>query len=192
MPDTNLDDHNAARSETTVKLRCLALPLALTIICLASGANAAPFNAAPALSPPSFRPAVGWWTLTTGPTDGQLAPEVWAASDRGTDQVALFNLFVGLKRLTPSGIVIWASNAGRGEPTEVFTKAVWPLKLPSFRLDHSWEGQPAPNVQQRLRWATVAGWHLDVRIYFGTQHPSGTTIAKAQAELARLLLPAWR
>jgi hypothetical protein len=115
---------------------------------------------------------------------------VWAASDRGTGQEALFNLFVGLKRLSSSGIVIWAIDAGRGGPTRVFTKTRWPPKLGSFRLDQSWEGQPAANVQQRLRWATVAGWHLDVRVYFGTQHPTKATLAKAQAELNRLTLPA--
>ena len=144
-----------------------------------------------ALPPPSFRPAVGWWILSTGPTtDGQVAPEVWAASDRGTDQQALFNLFVGLKRLTSSGIVIWASDMGKGGPTRVFTKTSWPLRLGSFRLDQSWEGRPAANVQQRLRWATVSGWHLDVRVYFGAQHPTKATLAKAQAELNRLTLPA--
>jgi hypothetical protein len=173
-------------------LRRLFLVLALTV-CLADAATAAHQRAATTLPPPSFRPALGWWTLSTGPTtDGNVAPEVWAASDRGTGQEALFNLFVGLKRLSSSGIVIWATDAGRGGPTRVFTKATWPLKLSSFRLDESWEGRPAANVQQRLRWATVAGWHLDVRVYFGTQHPSKATLAKAQAELNRLLLPGRR
>jgi hypothetical protein len=130
--------------------------------------------------------------LSTGPTTtgGQVAPEVWAASDRGTGQEALFNLFVGLKRLSSSGIVIWASDAGRGGPTRVFTKATWPLRLSSFRLDQSWEGRPAANVQQRLRWATVAGGRLDARVYCGTPHPARATLAKAQAELNRLRLPA--
>jgi hypothetical protein len=61
--------------------------------------------------------------------------------------------------------------------------------LAGFRLDRMWEGQPAPNIQQRLRWATVAGWHLDVRVYFATQHPGKALLASAQAELNRLLLP---
>ena len=162
----------------------LLLTLGLT------GAGARPARSATVLPPPSFMPAVGWWTLTTGPTDGrQLAPEVWAASDRGTGQVALFNLFVGLRKLTPSGIVIWASTSGRGGATPVFTKTRWPLRLSSFRVDHGWEGQPASNVQQRLRWSVVGGWHLDVRVYFGTQHPSKAVVAKAQAELDRLQLP---
>jgi hypothetical protein len=175
-------------------LRRFVLVLALLTVCLAGAATAAHQRAATTLPPPSFRPAVGWWTLSTGPTttDGNVAPSVWAASDRGTDQEALFNLFVGLKRLSSIGIVIWATDGGRGGPTRVFTKATWPLKLSSFRLDQSWEGRPAANVQQRLRWAAVAGWHLDVRVYFGTQRPSKATLAKAQAELNRLLLPSRR
>jgi hypothetical protein len=78
---------------------------------------------------------------------------------------------------------------GGGGATRVFTTSRWPLRLSSFRVDHGWEGQPAANVQQRLRWVVVHGWHLDVRVYFGTQHPSKRLLAKAQAELDRLRLP---
>jgi len=163
--------------------------LALLTACLAGAATAANQRPKTTLPPPSFRPAVGWWTLSTGPT-ATIAPEVWAASDRGTDQEALFNLFVGLKLLSSRGIVIWASDMGKGAPTSVFTKTGWPLNLGSFRLDESWKGQPAANVQQRVRWASIAGWRLDVRVYFGTQHPTKATLAKAQAELNRLTLPA--
>lgn len=163
--------------------------VAFLTACVAGTATAAHGRAATVLPPPSFRPAVGWWTLSTGPA-ATIAPEVWAASDRGTDQEALFNLFVGLKRLSSRGIVIWASDMGRGGPTSVFTKTGWPLKLGTFRLDESWKGQPAANVQQRVRWASIAGWHLDVRVYFGTQHPTKTTLAKAQREINRLTLPA--
>jgi len=165
-----------------------AAALTLLTVSLAGTATAARQRAAIALPPPSFRPAVGWWTLSTGPTTA-IAPEVWAASDRGTDQEALFNLFLGLKRLSSSGIVIWVSDMGKGGPTSVFTKTGWPLKLGSLRLDESWKGQPAANVQQRVRGAAIAGWRLDVRVYFGTQHPTKATLAKAQAELNRLMVP---
>jgi hypothetical protein len=49
--------------------------------------------------------------------------------------------------------------------------------------------QPAPNIQQRLRWVRIKGWQLDVRVYFATQHPSKRLLAEAQAELDRLMLP---
>lgn len=142
------------------------------------------------MQPPTFAPALGWWILTTGPTDGrQFTPETWAASDPGGVQPDVFDLFVGLRKLTRRGILIWASNSGRGGPTSGFGRAAWPLRLATFRVDHGWEGQPAGNVQQRLRWAAVGGWHLDVRVYFGTQHPSAVVLTKAQAELDRLRLP---
>lgn len=171
----------------TIAPRRVALAAALAALAICTTAAAGP--AGRMLPPPSFRPASGWWLLTTGPSGGRVAPETWVANDRGTDQEALFNLFVGLRKLTTQGIVIWAINEGRGGPTRAFTRATWPLKLSSFRRDESWEGQPATNVQQRLRWADVAGWHLDVRVYFGSQHPDKATVAKAQAELDRLLLP---
>ncbi|MHB8469943.1 MAG: hypothetical protein ACYDCH_09340 [Gaiellaceae bacterium] len=59
-----------------------------------------------------------------------------------------------------------------------------------FRLDHGWEGQPLPRIQQRLLWIDAGGWRLDVRVYFGTQHPSKRLLAAVQAELNRLTLPA--
>jgi hypothetical protein len=128
--------------------------------------------------------------MSTGPMDtAQGVPEVKAASDHGVSPAVLFNFFVGLRQLSRSGIVIWASTSGRGDATRVFTTSRWPLRLSSFRVDHGWEGQPAVNVQQRLRWVVVHGWHLDVRVYFGTQHPSKRLLAKAQAELDRLRLP---
>ena len=89
-------------------------------------------------------------------------------------------------------MLIWATTAGRGGPTATFTRASWPLKLPTFRVDQMWEGQPAPNVQQRLRWASFRGWQLDVRVYFATQHPTKRLLRAAQAELDRLLLPGSR
>jgi hypothetical protein len=164
--------------------------LMLAALAAASGAAARPSASAAVLPPPSLRPAVGWRTMSTGPMDtAQGAPEVKAASDHGVSPAVLFNFFVGLRQLSRSGIVIWASTSGRGGATRVFTTSRWPVRLSSFRVDHGWEGQPAANVQQRLRWVVVDGWHLDVRVYFGTQHPSKRLLAKAQAELDRLRLP---
>ena len=157
---------------------------------IASGAQARNSQPTATMQPPTFKPALGWWILSTGPTDDrQFTPETWAASDPGGVQPDAFDLFKGLRKLTRQGILIWASNSGRGSPTRVFTPAHWPLQLSTFRVDRGWEGQPAANVQQRLRWASVDGWHLDIRVYFGTQHPSAALRAKAQAELNRLQLP---
>lgn len=65
----------------------------------------------------------------------------------------------------------------------------WPPRLSAFRVDHGWEGQPAANVQQRLKWGVINGWDMDVRVYFGTEHPNKQLLRKAQAQLDRLILP---
>jgi hypothetical protein len=153
---------------------------------------AAPAAGSARLSPPpSFRPSPDWWTVTTGPTspEQQLPPQVWAITVRSNLAALVpFDLFDGLKRLSPQGVVIWATTIGpilfSGVP-----HARLPLRLSSFRVDHGWEMQPAPNIQQRLRFVRLNGWQLDVRVYFATQHPSRALLAEAQAELNRLLLP---
>src|SRR6266487_806724 len=38
-----------------------------------------------------------------------------------------------------------------GATNVTFGRSAWPLPLSTFRVDRSWEGQPASNVQQRLR-----------------------------------------
>ena len=154
------------------------------------------------LPPPSFRPALDeWLTVTTGPTRHLysqhplraigIAPQVWALSVPKSDLSALqpYSPGTGLRRLSPGAILIWASTIGRGGPTRVYTPGQWPLRLRSFRVDHTWETQPAPNVQQRLRWVAVNGWRLDVRVYFATQHPSARLLRIAQLELSRMRLP---
>jgi hypothetical protein len=102
-----------------------------------------------------------------------------------------FALFGSLTRLRPQGILIWALSMGRvtADPFPPFPHDRLPLRLSTFRVEHGWEGQPAPNVEQRMRAVSVAGWNLDVRVFFATQRPSKKLVARAQAELDRLLLP---
>ena len=98
-----------------------------------------------------------------------------------------FAAFTSLKRLSPTGILVWAMTIGRNRPT--FAAMQWPPRLSSFRVDHGWEGQPAANVQQRLKWGVINGWDMDVRVYFATQHPGKKLLHEAQAQLDRLVLP---
>jgi hypothetical protein len=127
--------------------------------------------------------------LNTGPTVAQDAlPQAWAIRPQSNFPRVL-NLFVGLRSLGKDGILIWAMTAGRGGPTLTFKAGGWPLHLSSFRVEKSWEGQPSQNVQQRLSWTAVGGFHLDVRVYFATQRPSSALLRMAQAELNRLRLP---
>ena len=159
------------------------------------GAAASTRSGSPPLPPLRFRPAPGWIVIKPGPSEPSLTAGTVVAVTSG-DAAALrpFAPFVGFKPLRPQGIIVWATNLGRvaTSPFPPFPRARWPLRLSTFRLDRGWEGQPAPNIQQRLRGASVRGWNLDVRVYFATQQPSKKLIAQAQAELGRLLLPSTR
>lgn len=139
----------------------------------------------------SFRPSVGWWAVTTGPTTArlELPPQVWAINGRRNGGALMpFGVFEGLKHLGRDGIVVWVTTIGPRRLSG-FADETLPLRLRDFRVDRSWEMQPAGTIQQRLRAVRVGGWQLDVRVYFGTQHPNGALLAKAQAQLNRLVLP---
>jgi hypothetical protein len=84
--------------------------------------------------------------------------------------------------------LIWATTASRGH-YDGFKYDAWPPRLSHFRVDRDWEGQPQARIQQRLLWFTSHGWSFDVRVYFGTQHPSAALMARVQTELNRLTLP---
>jgi hypothetical protein len=142
------------------------------------------------LPSPSFRPSPGWVSLTTGTSNTHDWEGVWAVTARSNlAALAPFAFPSNLLHLSRDAIYISAQTEGRGGSKREFPPLEWPLRLSRFRDDHGWEGQPAPNVQQRLRWGTVRGWHLDVRVYFATQHPSRHLLRAAQRELDRLLLP---
>jgi hypothetical protein len=143
------------------------------------------------LPPPGIRANPAWLTVTTGPTTAsqQLPPQVFALT-AGTSPDALipFGVFDGLEKLDAIGALIWASTISKNGPF-TFKRAAWPPHLTDFRIDHGWEGQPSPRIQQRLLWVTTGPWNIDVRVYFGTQHPSRPLLASVRAELARLTAP---
>lgn len=133
----------------------------------------------------AFVPAPGW-TILHPATEPRTVFAVTAPHARSQRP---FEAFTSLARLRRGGALIWA-DAWRPNPqVGSLPRARLPLRLRDFRIDHGWEGQPAANVQQRLRWVNVAGWNLEVRVYFGTQHPSRALLAKTQAEIDRLRLP---
>ncbi len=152
---------------------------------LVAGAAASPLT----LPAPRVRPASGW--VVVKPSKGKqpylYASMVVAVTAPDVAAVRPFAPFTSFTRLSPRGIIVWATTIGRNRPT--FTRMRWPPLLSSFRVDHGWEGQPAPNLQQRLKWGAVGGWDMDVRVYFATQHPDRKLLRAAQAELDRLTLP---
>ena len=133
-----------------------------------------------ALPPPGVHSNAGWHTVTKGQQLFALTAK--ANADALTP-------FDGLKKLGPSDALIWATTVRKGAFPHPFRSAAWPPRLRDFRIDHAWEGQPLPRIEQRLLALTTHGWTLDVRVYFGTQHPTMQLLGEVQAELGRLTLP---
>lgn len=170
-------------------LRGAAACLCVLACVLAAGAAAAS-SARDATPPaPRFHAAAGWLIVkpTRAEQPGSWRSMVVAVTTRDVAAAHPFEVFTSLTRLSKNGILIWATTIGRNRPT--FTPMQWPPRLSSFRVDHGWEGQPAANVQQRLRWGVVDGWDMDVRVYFATQHPGKKLLREAQAQLDGLTLP---
>jgi hypothetical protein len=174
----------------TIGFRVTLLAVLGTLVVAVSPAAADQLSAT--LSPPGVRSDLAWHTVSTGPTTPaqQLPPQLFAlTASSNADALVPFGVFDGLKKLNASGALIWATTSSKSGHPYTFKRAAWPPRLRDFRVDHGWEGQPMPRIQQRLLWIAVGGWNLDVRVYFGTQHPSKRLLAAVQAELNRLTLP---
>jgi hypothetical protein len=91
-----------------------------------------------------------------------------------------------LAALPRDGIVVAAWDYGRAPKRDLSPTRRLPYKLVEFRHDRGWEGQPAVNVPEYVLFASLRHHILDVRVFFGRQHPSGRLRARAQAELATL------
>jgi hypothetical protein len=139
-------------------------------------------------TPPSIERAAGWMIVKRSRSQPWLSSSMLVAVTAGDiSAVHPFAAFTSLTRLSPRGILVWVTTIGRHRPT--FAPMQWPPRLSSFRVDHGWKGQPAPNVQQRLKWGVINGWDMDVRVYFATQYPDKQLLEAVQAELDRLVLP---
>ena len=168
------------------------IPLVVLAAFVISVSPAAADQQGSTLPPPGIHSNAGWLTATAGATDpSQLEPQVWAITARSnTAALVPFDLFNGLKNLSATAALVWVSTSGKGGPSNNFKTGTWPPRLTDFRVDRSWERQPLPRIRQQLLWTTAGGWRLDVRVYFGTEHPSKSLLAAVQAELNRLTLPA--
>ena len=169
-----------------------SLVLLVGFVAAVSPTAAAEHRAARTLPPPGIRSNPAWLTVTTGPTNASqhLPPQLFAITAKANpDALIPFGVFDGLKKLGASAALIWATTISKSGHPFTFKRGAWPPRLNDFRLDHGWEGQPLPRIQQRLLWVAVQGWNLDIRVYFGTQHPSKALLASVQAELNRLMLP---
>jgi hypothetical protein len=172
--------------------RCLRLAFLALLVVPAAAADAD--VDAGTLPPVGVRSSPAWLTVTTGPaaaSQHEAAPQLFAitATSRA-GALTPFDVLGGLRRLDTGTALIWAMTISRGGHPTSFGRAPWPPRLVDFRLDRGWEGQPLPRIQQRLLAIAVGAWNLDIRVYFGTQHPGRALLGAVQAELDRLTLPA--
>jgi hypothetical protein len=160
------------------------------------------------VAPPTFLAAVGWHTVSTSPDPTALEPNsdlaAWAANVPfdPADLAAAGNGHVltvagiperTMRSLGADDVLITAwlppGTQPLASPNVNFPTSQLPPLLSTADVAESWEGQVAPNVPEYRIWMTVDGRFLDVRVYFGTRHPSSGVLAAAQAELDRLRLP---
>ncbi len=173
----------AAASDGALRTRATATMAA------ASSAGSRSSLALPLWPAPTFRPAAGWFTASTGPTLGAgYAPSAWAMPLRALDALPIGG-FGPLARLPRGGVAILVTVNGRGGPGGDVIPATLPLRLGDLRLQRIWEGQPSRRIQVRLRFISLRGWRLAVYVWFGSQRPSARLRGRAQAELDRLVAP---
>jgi hypothetical protein len=133
-----------------------------------------------------FSSASGWNSLSEV---GSGCPTGGATASTGTIRDAPSD-FPGetIRQLPTTDTLVWVCSTEGGGPAE-FPPAALPLQLSDARVDEGWEGQPNVDVPQYLLWRRVGRYDLDVRVFFGSQHPTAGRLAEAQAELDRLRLP---
>jgi len=138
-----------------------------------------------AVESPQFRPASGWETVQTGA--GMTAANVPLGPDSRAGQVP----WDTVATLGDGDIVLFAMIFPVTEVSRA-DGSFLPRELP-LSLDDAepggLEGQPEGVYAERLL-AEVDGWNVDVVVFYGGgSEPSAATRAKAQKELARLVLP---
>lgn len=133
----------------------------------------------------ALEPGMAWTASVPLPAQ-DLA--FWAQSD-----VIGGNPQETLRTLPEDGVVIVAWLPYPGERDQNLEASVpardLPLQVSDADVRSNWEGQVAENVPEYVLWRRVDGWFVDVRLFFGTQHPSKETLALAQEQLDRLALP---
>ncbi|MDP9227095.1 MAG: hypothetical protein M3P18_25265, partial [Actinomycetota bacterium] len=147
-------------------------------------------------SAPSFSRAPGWYTKTTGTVSASSynEPIATAANVSLKNDHNLYGYPRGiLASLPPDGVLISAAmlmpDKFPARPGPNFPQRALPLQLSQAQRQSYWETQPAKNVPQFLLLGVVKRQYVDVRVFFGTQHPSLRTLQAAQQELNNLRIP---
>lgn len=145
----------------------------------------------------------GWFVYRTDPAivnlTNPIPPSVLASTvsmdaDPAVDANGTLTLssLPDMRSLPDDGIVMLASldlsTEVPPEPDATFPAATLPLQLADADVALDYEGQQDPSVPEYLLRATAGGYAMEVRTYFGTPQPDGDVLARAQAELDRLIV----
>lgn len=157
-----------------------AIPLALVAV-LAAGCGGA--------AKPHFRAASGWQAIAEPGQIVSAADVPFAEADRS--ESAPIRTVASLPR---RGAVIWVQWVRRGEfpakdrryypirPLPLRVQGMAPVEPEGFTCPAASGNGCATRVLQ----AASRRWDVAVYVFFGTAHPSGSIVAAANAELARL------
>jgi hypothetical protein len=137
---------------------------------------------------PHFASAAGWHV---GHTRAQtcvgvsrrtcVQAEAWASTVRYRDCANCSPPHETLAALPPSGIVIQVTNAR--ELPAYGTLGGWPPRLRASQAVGPFEGEPPRFSVIQLYTRTRSGVEHSLFVWFGRAHPTGTQLARANAEL---------
>lgn len=131
---------------------------------------------------PHFRSAAGW-QLLSGQNELAAANVPFAGADRSMASPPSRTVAA----LPRNGIVIWAMVSHPGAPPPGWSTPL-PLRLQETAPSSPFEGFPDVGAVRRVQ-AWNGPYEVDLYVYFGTDHPAASSLAAANAELARLQLP---
>jgi hypothetical protein len=96
-----------------------------------------------------------------------------------------------VEHLPADGVVVFASLAHTVDDPQTYPDRRAPLRLADgYFLSSGYEGQPASNVSLQTIYAHVDGQFVLVQVWFGRTAPTQAQKQAADAELARLAVPA--
>ena len=141
--------------------------------------------------PVRFRKAAGWHTGSTPAAQADAVNQVqsWAATVPWADGPYQLPPHRTLARLGAHGVAI-AVTAWRDDRSPPARIPAGPPFRIALRLCGSFEGVPNQLVCT-FHGGRARQYDVDVWVAFGREHPSRADRARAQAELDRLVLPAW-
>ena len=162
--------------------------ICMVVACVtaAAGCSGSPATAGHE-SPPktqhlSFASAPGWQSRGSGIASDEQA---WATNLPATVRVGAVDGALLVSRLPRAGILILAGAGSTlsapARPSRVWPARSLPLRLTDASVAHHWAEQPRERLELRMISATIAGQHVWVSVYLGSQHPTRTQLRLAQS-----------